>query len=77
MHDPELHHLIVTAAKAAPSLHILNQSFFVCQYRVQQHTSPCWLLQHLCQEVIINSLQEPPGLCVPGCVVFPADSTVP
>jgi len=29
MRDPELHCLMVNAAKAAPSLHILNQSFFV------------------------------------------------
>ncbi|PKU48607.1 hypothetical protein llap_1059 [Limosa lapponica baueri] len=27
--DPELHYLMVTAAKAAPNLHIPNQSFFV------------------------------------------------
>ena len=32
--------LTVTAPSSAPSLHVLSQSFFVCQYKVQQHTSP-------------------------------------
>ena len=61
---PELHHLLVTEAKAAPSLHILNWSFFVCQYKIQQHISPHWLLHHLYQKVFVNALQEPPRLCV-------------
>ena len=58
---------MVTAATAA-----LSWSFFVCEYKVQQHTLPCWLLHYLCQKVIINALQEPPGLCVSSCVIFPA-----
>ena len=70
--DPELHHLIVTAAKAALSLHISNQSFFVCKHKVHKHTLPRWLLHHLHQKVIISALKEPPGLCVPSCLVFPA-----
>lgn len=39
-----------TAAKAAPDRHIPNQTIFH-DYKVQQHTSSCWLLHHLCQKV--------------------------
>ncbi|GAB0209337.1 hypothetical protein GRJ2_003399400 [Grus japonensis] len=38
--DPELYHLMVTAAKAAFDLHIYNELFLVCEYEVQQSTSP-------------------------------------
>jgi len=44
---------MVAASKAAPNLYIPNWSFFVCKNKVQQHTSPHWLLHNLCQKVII------------------------
>ena len=34
----------------------------VCVYKVQQHTSPCWLLHYLHEKFITDALQEPPGL---------------
>jgi len=52
MQDPELYQLMVTAAKAAPNLHILNQSFFILSAQ-----GPAALLHHLCEEVITNALQ--------------------
>ena len=76
MQDREVHHCMVAAAEAALNLHILNQSLFVCQYKVQQHASPCWLPHYLHQKVIIDAVQQPPGLYVLGCVVFPADVRV-
>ena len=67
---------MITVAEATPNLHILNQSLFVRQCEIQKHTSPHWLLHNLHQNVITDALQEPPGLRVPGCVVFPADVRV-
>ena len=55
--DPELHHLTVTITKVPFDLHILSEAFLICEYEVQQSTSPHWLLFHLCQEIIINALQ--------------------
>lgn len=52
--DPEFHCLMVTAAKAASSLHISKQPLFV--HQGQQHTSLHWLLDHLCQKDIISGL---------------------
>ncbi|KAK4832416.1 hypothetical protein QYF61_023095 [Mycteria americana] len=63
--DPELHHLMVTASKVAFDLHISNGSLLVGEYEVQQTISSHWLLNHLEEEVIINELQEPPGLLMP------------
>ncbi|KAK4827704.1 hypothetical protein QYF61_020982 [Mycteria americana] len=58
--NPELCHLMVTAAKAAFNLRISNEPFLVCESEIQQSTSPHWLLYHLGQEVVIDSLQELP-----------------
>ncbi|KAK4806246.1 hypothetical protein QYF61_013390 [Mycteria americana] len=71
--DPELHHLMVTAAKAAFDLHIPNEPLLVGEQEVQQSTSPHWLLCHLGEEVVIDALQELPGLLMPCSVVPPAD----
>lgn len=70
--DPELHCLMVPAAKAAFDLHILSKPLLGDEYQVQQNTSPHQFLYHLEEEVIINALQEPPGLILPCCVVPPA-----
>ena len=74
--DPELHHLMVTAAKATFDLHIPNEPLLVGEYKVQQSTSPSWLLYDLAEGVITNALQEPPGLLMSCCVVPPADIRV-
>lgn len=66
IHDPELHQIMVPAGKAAPSPHIPNQSFFV-----RAHLSSLASLPAL-SKVMISALEEPPGLCVLGCAVFPA-----
>ncbi|XP_072710958.1 uncharacterized protein [Ciconia boyciana] len=71
--DLELHHFMVTAAKAVPELHIPHQPLLVGENKVQHSTSPCWLLYHLEKEVIINTFQEPPRLLMPSCVVPPTD----
>lgn len=71
---PELHHPMVTATRAVPDLHIPNQFFPVCRYEVQQSTPHHWLLDYLCQEVIINALQKPLGLLMLCCVVPLADT---
>ncbi|KAK4807231.1 LOW QUALITY PROTEIN: hypothetical protein QYF61_024351 [Mycteria americana] len=71
--DPELHHLMVTAAKAAFDLHISNEPFLFCEYGVQQSTSPWSLLCHLDQEAVVDALQVSRGLLMTCCVVPPAD----
>lgn len=38
--DPEFHCPMVTAGKAAPSLHVSDQFSFVCTYQVQQQAFP-------------------------------------
>jgi len=52
--SPELCHLMVTVAKAAPSLHISGQFFLVCKHHVQQSVLYLQILDHPCQEVIIS-----------------------
>ena len=42
--DPEVQHLIVTAAQAAFDFHIPNKPLTVDAYEVQQNISPHWLL---------------------------------
>ncbi|KAK4807192.1 hypothetical protein QYF61_024312 [Mycteria americana] len=74
--DPELHHLMVTAAKAAFDLHIPDEPLLVGEYEVQQTPSPRQLLYHLGQEVVVDAVQEPPGLLMPFCVDPPADVRV-
>ncbi|GAB0184060.1 hypothetical protein GRJ2_000871300 [Grus japonensis] len=71
--DPELQHLMVTAAKAAFDLHVLSELLLAVEYEVQQSTTPHWLLYQLEEKVIINALQESPGLLMSCCVVPPAD----
>ena len=72
---PELHHLMVTAAKPALNIHVLKQFFLVCNYQIQQSISLRRLFNHLCQEVDISALQKPPGLLAP-CHVAPPGGTV-
>ncbi|GAB0180340.1 hypothetical protein GRJ2_000499300 [Grus japonensis] len=75
--DLELHHFMVTAAKAALELHIPHQPPpSPDENKVQHGTSPRWPLYHLEKEVIINAFQELPGLLMPCCVVPPADIRV-
>ena len=71
--DLELYHFMVTAAKAALGLHIPHQPLLAGENKVQHSTSPHWLLYHLEKEVIINALQELPGLLMPCCAVPPTD----
>lgn len=69
----ELQHLMYTAAKAAFDLNITDKALAVGEYEVQWSTSLHWLIYHLEEEVVINSLQELPGLLFPCSVVPPAD----
>ncbi|KAK4813670.1 hypothetical protein QYF61_017637, partial [Mycteria americana] len=71
--DLELHHFMVTAAKAALGLHIPHQPLLVGENKVQHSTSPHWLPCHLEKEVIINTFQEPPRLLMSCCVAPPTD----
>jgi len=68
--DPELHHLMVTAGQAAFGVHSPSED------KVQQRTSPHWLLYYLGQEVLTDALQDSPGLIMSCCVVLPADIRV-
>lgn len=36
----------------------------------------CWLLNHLCQELVITGLQKSPRFLVPNCAVLPARTRV-
>lgn len=45
---------MVTAAKVAPKLLITHKYFITYKYQVQQSTSPNHLLDHLCQEIVVN-----------------------
>jgi len=74
--DLELHHFMVTAAKAALKLHISHQPLLVSENKVQSSTSPCGPLYHLEKEVIINAFQQPPGLLMPSCIVPSTDTMV-
>lgn len=67
--DLELYHFMVTAAKVAFGLHTPPQSLLVGENKVQHSTSHHQQIYHL--EVIINALQEAPGLLMPSCVVPP------
>ncbi|KAK4824031.1 hypothetical protein QYF61_009622 [Mycteria americana] len=71
--DIELHHFMVTTAKAALEIHFPHQPLFVGENTLQNSMSPRWLLYHLEKEVIINTFQEPHGLLMPCCVVPPTD----
>lgn len=42
--NPELHHLVVAAAKAAPDFHIPEQFLLLCKHEVHQSTFPHWFL---------------------------------
>ena len=66
---PELQHPMVTATSAVSDVNNSNQLFPFCNYEVQQSTSHHWLLDHLCQEVIINALHKLPGFLMPCCVI--------
>lgn len=59
--DSETHHLMDTGAEVGPSRYIPNYFYLVHRSEVQQCVSPCWLLDHLCQEVTIGVLQKLPG----------------
>lgn len=50
-----------------------SQSFLVCQYKVQQHTSPQWLLHHPYQNIPSVLCWNLLGSCVPTWAVFPAE----
>lgn len=61
-----MHHFVVAVAKAVLELHIPH---LVGENEVQHSTSAHLLLYHLETESVINSVQEPPGLLMPCCVV--------
>lgn len=73
LRDPELCYLMVATAKAAFDPHIPHELLLVCKHKVQQSTSPYWLLCHLDQEVVTDTLKESPGLIMPCCAGPPAD----
>lgn len=47
-----------TSAKVSFYFHILNECL-VGEHEIQQNTSPQWLLYHLSDEFVIDTLQEP------------------
>ncbi|XP_051475623.1 arsenite methyltransferase isoform X3 [Apus apus] len=59
--DPALHHLVITAAKAAIDRHRSNQTLLAGEHKIQQCSSPSWFVHHFYQEVI-DALEEPPRL---------------
>lgn len=68
--------LMIPSAKAALAFVSL---FFVFRYEIQQDIPSsrlCQLLNHLCQDVIINVLRKPPGLLVCCSFVPTADTGV-
>ena len=67
LQDPELHYLLVTAGKTTASLHIPDPFILVCNCEVQQSISPCYLLHHLCPEVIITTLATSQIACALLC----------
>lgn len=69
--DPELGYLMVIAVKVASNLYIPDQFLLVCKYEAQWSASTFLVLDHLCQEVIINALQKAPRLLVLCCAAFP------
>jgi len=56
--DLDLHHCMVTAAKAAVELHIPHQTLLVREKEVQHSISPCGLLYHLEKAVITRNLLD-------------------
>ena len=59
---PELCHLMVTAAKAAPDLHVPDWLFLVSKCDAQNSIFASWLLDHLHWDVVINAFQKFSGL---------------
>lgn len=62
---------MLIATKVTFDLHIPNEPFIVAEFEVQLSTPPCWLLCHVAEEVVIESLQEPPGLLMYCVTVRP------
>ena len=62
---------MLTEAQAASSLNLLNDLFHIGEHQVQQCFNSGGSVQYLKQEVVINGIQEFPGLLAAHCVVFP------
>ena len=60
-------------SSTSPSLSVQGPAAQLHNYPPPHHSTPGWLLYHLCQNFITNALQEPLALCAPRCVLFPAD----
>lgn len=73
--NPELHHFMVIAAKAAFELHVPTSPSLLKRAKLRRAPLVHWLLYHLEKEFIVNALQESPGLIMPYCVP-PTDSRV-
>lgn len=75
--DPDLHHLIFTAAKAAaPNHHTPRKFFLVCKNQDQQSTSPSLTSWSPLLGSCHLWTQKPPGLLLPSYIVPPADKQV-
>ena len=68
--------MLCAAAQAASYLNIFNNLLHVGEHQVQQCFTSIRSVQYLNQKVIINGLQESPGLLTAGRVVMPADIQV-
>lgn len=66
---------MLIATKVTFDLTIPNEPFIAAGFEAQLSTSPCWFLCHLGEEIVIDTLQEPPGLLMPCATVHPRKQT--
>jgi len=70
----QLHHLMVTVATDALSLHIPNETFLFCKCEGQQSTSPHRLLYHLVRELSLMLFGNLLDWLMSHCAVPSADT---
>ena len=74
--DGKLHQGMVTTAQAASNLNFSNAQLSFGELQVQQGFTSDRSVQCLDEEVILNGLQESPGLCATCRAAIPADIRV-
>lgn len=65
-----LEHYYLIVEKAAPNLHIPDHFFHLCEYNIQQISSPRKLLTYFIQEIITNAFQEHSDCSGPSLLPF-------
>ena len=64
---PQLRHVVVAGAQAAFELHIPKEpKLLVGEEELQRSPSPCWLLCHLEEAIVINALRSFLGFLRPA-----------